>query len=873
MLVSIFQKGLEMSIQAGVLILTVMALRVLFRRLPKSITCLLWAIVALRLMVPASIETSWGLLPDEGIFIESIKAGSPMQEAGGHKPGNGEAAQASDSLNGEAFSASPEAAAGDAPDTPSAVLWGEAFKNVQRNVPGTAGNASGSGTQTAAVIERQSSVMTILSEIWISGAAVILLYGLAGYVRMRLRVREAVCCQDNVWQCDRIETPFLLGYLSPRIYLPFRMEKSSMRDIILHEKAHIARGDHFSKLLGFVLLAVYWFQPLSWIAYIFFCRDLEMACDERVIRTMDQEARKGYSQTLLSCSTGGGQLLQAPLAFGEVGVKARIRNILRYKKTGFFTVAAALLICLLVAVCFFTSRRTTDIPVTDIPVNAADDHTPYSFASSGRPPVAESRPVEEENYEELIAGLKADQSYALVKLGRDVGEVLLVADGTYFDQKMDAWESFDATVYAKMDGILYDLGPISGSGTAYPIRYDEDGIFVAGGHYVGRYLPNPKTRQLELVSYAGEVFDAEGNATNTVYEDGQERIVQDASYLDALNRQYSEARVVRFGSAVEKLSPQVTIDPSASITALPMETVAQADLDGDGVLDLVQVKALEPGENGNLYLSQSGLPTIQVNDRFFGADDLYSMGIYEENLDVATYYIFDLDMSDAYKEIGVYFEGPSFDPVTWLFRYQEGILSKVGCFQAVPIQETYPVYYGDPALILKNYQQILDAVRRDEILITVPGNGTVLARGRYDVLETSWAERLWELDDRDGKLREVEREEYVFVQWERENPVTLKEEIRVYESRESGAQMITLPAGEPIAFYSYEPREGWMKLVYGAESVDAAAKNKTAKDAPAGNQLTGNVNYAWLQVVDGAVVTPSGTYDPYDLFENLNLAD
>lgn len=847
MLTALFQKVLEMSIQAGILILVVLVIRILFRRLPKSITCLLWAIVALRLMVPVSFETSWGIWPGLKTAGSTLtQSGAPVTEEALQVPsGTG-------NINAKEH------------------VLGKTTGNMPEVVPGTDRSVPESRIDGASGRERQPTVVTVMSFVWILGAVTILLYGLISYVRIRLRVREAVHYQDNVWQCDGIDTPFVLGYIKPRIYLPFRMEKNSLQDIVLHEKAHIAGGDHLGKLLGFVLLAVYWFQPLLWIAYFLFCRDLEMACDERVIRTLDQEARKRYSQTLLACTIESRQLLQAPLAFGEVGVKERIRNILQYKKPGGWAVVAALLICLLVAVCFFTSRRTTDSPV-----NGVDNHTPESLASSGRPPVAESRPVEVKDYGELIAGLKADQSYALVKLGRDVGEVLLVADGTYFDQKIEAWESFDATVYAKMDEQVYDLGPISGSGTAYPIRYDGDGIFVAGGHYVARYLPDQETKQLNLVSYADEVFDEAGNVTYTVYEEGQERMVQDASYLDALNRQYSEARVVRFGPVVEEFSSEGIIDPAASITPLPMETVARADLDGDGVLDLVQVKALEPGKSGNLYLSDSGLPSIQVNDRSFGADDLYSMGLYEENLDVATYYIFDLDMSDAYKEIGVYFEGPSFDPVTWLFRYQDGTLSKIGCFRAAPIQETYPMYYsyGDPGLDPQTYQQILDDVKRDEILITVPGDGTVMAWGRYDVLETSWAERLWELDDRDGKLKEVEREEYVFGQWERENPVTLKEEIRVYDSRESGASVITLPAGEPIAFYSYQPREGWMKLVYGARSVDAVTKSGIAGDALAGNKLTENVDWAWLQVVDGAVVTPSGTYDPYDLFENLSLAD
>ena len=191
--------------------------------------------------------------------------------------------------------------------------------------------------------------------VWLIGLGAMLLYALVSYLRLRRRVSVSLCVRENIYLCDAISSPFILGVVKPRIYLPSGLDEVQRQNVLSHERAHLARRDHWWKPLGFALLAVYWFNPVLWLAYALLCRDIELACDERVIRTMDESAVKTYSTVLLACSMPRKAVITCPLAFGEVGVKERVKNALRYKKPAFWVVAASVAVCVVVAVCFLTN--------------------------------------------------------------------------------------------------------------------------------------------------------------------------------------------------------------------------------------------------------------------------------------------------------------------------------------------------------------------------------------------------------------------------------------------------------------------------------------------------------------------------------------
>ena len=202
-----------------------------------------------------------------------------------------------------------------------------------------------------------SRVNDYLGDRFFEGVTVpaILLYSLVSYMRLRRSLRTATRLRDNLWESEAVKSPFILGIIRPRIYLPYRLNAESARYIIAHEQAHLKRRDHWIKPIAFVLLCIYWFNPLMWAAYILLCRDIELACDEKVIRTMDKEERQVYSITLVQHSVNRRHISACPLAFGEAGVKERIKAVMHYKKPAFWLILAALLLCTVAAVCFLTN--------------------------------------------------------------------------------------------------------------------------------------------------------------------------------------------------------------------------------------------------------------------------------------------------------------------------------------------------------------------------------------------------------------------------------------------------------------------------------------------------------------------------------------
>lgn len=342
----VFSKVLHMSITASWLILAVIALRLLLRKAPKWIRCILWGIVAIRLICPVSFESTVSLVPNaEDIASAMVRfSGESMAADGGPT-----IVSPIEIGGGASMDARPDGIGG---GVPVAV-------RPDGTVPGGHSLAAESRANLPYLWMETGGIL------WMIGLGCLLGYALIGYLRLRGSVSEAILLRDNIWIGDRVASPFILGMFRPRIYLSSSAEESQMGYMLAHEQAHIRRGDHWWKLLGYLLLAVYWFNPLSWVAYILLSRDMELACDEKVIRGLDEAEKKSYLFALLNCSTQRRMVLACPPAFGEVGVKQRVNAVLDYKKPGFWVVLVSVFLCLIVAVCFLTtSPKTWQIKVT-----------------------------------------------------------------------------------------------------------------------------------------------------------------------------------------------------------------------------------------------------------------------------------------------------------------------------------------------------------------------------------------------------------------------------------------------------------------------------------------------------------------------------
>ena len=316
---AVFLKLLNMSITASWLVLAVIVIRLLLKSAPKAITVFMWALVGIRLACPLSLESIFSLIPSaETIPANMISSDAPAIQSG-------------------------------IPVLNSTV------------------NPIISNSLAPSAVDSVNPIHTITyaaSVIWIVGILIMLIYTAISYLHIHRKVLEATPLKDNIWLCDHISTPFILGVIRPCIYLPSHMSEQDMEYVIAHEISHLKWHDHWWKPLGFMLLTVYWFNPVLWIAYILLCRDIELACDEKVIKAMGPESKKPYSNALINCSVPRRTIAACPLAFGEVSVKGRIKSVLKYKKPGFWTIIVAIVIFTMVAVGFLTN------PVSNKSVNS-----------------------------------------------------------------------------------------------------------------------------------------------------------------------------------------------------------------------------------------------------------------------------------------------------------------------------------------------------------------------------------------------------------------------------------------------------------------------------------------------------------------------
>ena len=302
----LFLKLLNMSITASWVVLAVMLLRLCLRKTPKYIHCLLWSIVALRLLIPITWESTISLIPSAQVLPQNIVADPAIQSG-------------IPAINGAV----------------NPVL----------------------GQQMAMGINPIEQILQIAVIVWLVGVGILLVYNLVSYWRLHWQVQASLQLYGNVYLCDNVHSPFILGIFFPKIYMPSGMTQEQVQYVLDHEYAHIKRKDHWWKPLGFFLLTVYWFNPLLWVAYILLCRDIERACDEKVIAGMDDSGKKGYSNALIACSAHRRMIMACPIAFGEVGVKERIKGVLNFKKPTFWVVVASLLVWFVASGCFLTNPK------------------------------------------------------------------------------------------------------------------------------------------------------------------------------------------------------------------------------------------------------------------------------------------------------------------------------------------------------------------------------------------------------------------------------------------------------------------------------------------------------------------------------------
>jgi len=361
-----FSNVLNISITASWVVLAVVLARLALKKAPKWIHVALWGIVAIRLLLPFSIESVFSLIPSK----ETVP--SDLMQAQGTQ------------------------------------LHESAHVDIVSN-PHFPGNVSFELSQST---DRVQIAMMLMTFVWIAGIAAMLTYTAASYIRLRRKVETAVVLCDNIYQSENVTSPFVLGFLRPIVYVPFMIDGQSLEHIIAHEQAHICRRDHIWKPLGFLLLTIHWFNPVMWLAYILLCRDIELACDEKVIKDLGNEQRADYSQALLDCSVNRRAIAACPLAFGEVGVKERVSSVLNYKKPAFWLIIAAVIVCAVVAVCFLTN-----------PINAKIDAETEAYLHAVI--LEEGRSSHTDNYypceDHIILRVKENDGittvYALVRYG------------------------------------------------------------------------------------------------------------------------------------------------------------------------------------------------------------------------------------------------------------------------------------------------------------------------------------------------------------------------------------------------------------------------------------------------------------------------
>ena len=380
----LFLKIVNMSISASWVVIAVLTLRFCLKKAPKWVNVLLWGIVAVRMVFPFSIESVLSLIPS----AETISPSIMMEQS------------------------------------PSVQTGVPALNHVINPV------ISGSFTPAPGASANPLQIwIPVLAGIWLFGIAALFLYSAVSYWRLRRKVCEAVILRGNIYQSEKVCSPFVLGIIRPKIYLPYHMDSREMGHVIAHEQTHICRRDHWWKPLGFLLLTIHWFNPLMWLSYVLLCRDIELACDEKVIGEMGNEQRADYTQALVTCSVGRRVIAACPLAFGEIGVKERVKSVMNYKKPAFWIVLASVIVCAVIAVCFLTNPIGFQF---DVSANTIVSANHFDMRNADDPVAIEMTPAQIGELNSRLAGVKnckRSDKYAGLTPGYQISAQM--QDGSY----------------------------------------------------------------------------------------------------------------------------------------------------------------------------------------------------------------------------------------------------------------------------------------------------------------------------------------------------------------------------------------------------------------------------------------------------------
>ncbi len=487
----IFLKILNMTLNASWLILAVMAARLFLKRAPRWVSCLLWALVAFRLICPVSLTSALSLLPSSEVIPVNITMQQDPHIYSGIRI-------IDNTVN-------PAMAETMAPDPGSSV-------NPMQVVAYAAGI------------------------VWIAGMIMMCGYALISSLLLKRKVRISAPISDGVFECDEVKSPFILGIFRPSIYVPSGMDKETLEYVTAHERAHLARFDHVWKPLGFLILSVYWFNPLCWFAYILLCRDIESACDEKVIRDKDKDFMAAYSQALLDCSIQRHVIAACPLAFGETDVKSRVKGVLNYKKPAFWVIIISVAVCVIIGVCFITNPQKDNGPGT---VQAAEDFTQSD-------PVADSSEIVLQNTRTYSYTGNTGMTYGRgwIEFG-----ITLNPDGTYtwYESPISSYIGFGA--YQIEDGILIKRDdPRIGTERVNRFRMEGDSLFF--------------------------IADGSDNFSMVQLEDGEEFVLMD--YEEIAGDEFAQDDSIHDVDSESDDSLQ-TADPQAdnpvTLNAVPVEVI------------------------------------------------------------------------------------------------------------------------------------------------------------------------------------------------------------------------------------------------------------------------------------------------------------
>ena len=578
----LFLDIVNMSIAAGWLILAVLLLRLLLKKAPKWISVMLWGIVAVRLLCPFSVESALSLVPSTETIPVQIMEDKSQEEF-----------------------------------YDSATLTIIDNPVLKKPVEMPAGTS-----ELGLRLE-----FALWSFVWAFGMAVMLIHAAVSYIGLRKKVDTAVIVRDNIFRSENVASPFVLGIVRPKIYLPFKMDGQDAEHVIAHETAHVSRRDHWWKPLGFLLLTVHWFNPLMWLAYVLLCRDIELACDEKVIKKLADEQRADYSQALLTCSVDRRTIAACPLAFGEVGVKERVKSVLNYKKPAFWLVAAAVIVCTAAAVCFLTDPVTPNKDISGIVYETDEylyDQTVYSFSYT-----PDELPVRYCAYP---------------------GSALYIKNDMLTDRDHDSWAAITGFSEIELDRDNFD---------AYFLRErSDDG--VAGWHDK-KNSAKAVRRQNEK---AWRAVDRDGGYMYYVLQQKDGTVYLACGYYDSEGEidPYSDDSEIRWLFKLKEtreLSPDETDIPIENAEEWTESPVGYHELGFDGFVKSYGIPKYA------IMSSIRSIPTVRI-------DSVENLVKFKENM--AGYMNYDLSYPDApsFNETTAKYDGEFFETSELLVLYIDG---------------------------------------------------------------------------------------------------------------------------------------------------------------------------------------------------------